>query len=45
MVRTLAQYLGKMSINEARKVVEAAEQAVTLTDEQKQLIRERLLEP
>jgi hypothetical protein len=40
-----AQYLGRMSMSEARKVVEAAEKAVTLTDEQKQLIRGRLLEP
>jgi hypothetical protein len=40
-----AEYLGKMNMNEARKLVEAAERAVTLTDEQKELIRERLLEP
>lgn len=38
-----AELLGTMSMNEARKVVAAAEQAVTLTEEQKQIIRERLL--
>ena len=38
-----AEYLGAMNMNEARKVVAAAEKAVTLTDEQKQIIRERLL--
>jgi hypothetical protein len=38
-----AEYLGTMSVNEARKVVAAAEQAETLTEEQKQIIRERLL--
>jgi hypothetical protein len=38
-----ADYLGTMSMNEARKLVTAAEQAVTLTEEQKQIIRECLL--
>jgi hypothetical protein len=38
-----AEHLGTMSMNEARKLVEAAEQAVTLSEEHKQLIRERLL--
>ena len=38
-----AQYLGAMNMNEARKVVAAAEQAETLTEEQKQIIRDRLL--
>ena len=38
-----AEHLGTMSMNEARKLVAAAEKAVTLSEEHKQLIRERLL--
>jgi hypothetical protein len=38
-----AEYLGVMSLNEARKVVAAAELAETLPDEHKQLIGEKLL--
>lgn len=38
-----AEHLGTMSMNEARKLVAAAEQAVTLSEEHKQIIRERLL--
>jgi hypothetical protein len=38
-----AEYLGSMSMNEARKLVAATEQAISLTEEQKQIIRECLL--
>jgi hypothetical protein len=38
-----AEHLGVMNMNEARKLVAAAEKAVTLSEEHKQLIRERLL--
>src|SRR5690242_3971478 len=38
-----AKHLGIMSMNEARKLVAAAEQAATLSEEHKQIIRERLL--
>ena len=38
-----AEFLGVMSMQEARKVVAAAEQADTLSEEHKQTIRERLL--
>ena len=38
-----AAFLGEMSMQEAKKVVAAAEQADTLSEEHKQLIRERLL--
>jgi hypothetical protein len=38
-----ADYLGTMSMNEARKLVAAAEKALTLTEEQKEIVRECLL--
>lgn len=38
-----AEYLGTMSMNEARKLVAAAERAATLSEEHKQIIKECLL--
>jgi hypothetical protein len=38
-----ARYLGRMSLHEARKLVDAVEKAETLNEEHKQVIRECLL--